>query len=121
MTRDVERGASGGDDAADADADAWTADERALLDAALEFYGAAEGAIDFSGPDPPRVRQDAAAFDAIRSTMSALERCVRSAHASGVGPERIAEVTRIEPEIVALILQRGDGNGDGDAPSPPGD
>ncbi len=118
MTPDLEgdpsRGDGGGHD--DAAAEPWTPAERALLDAALEFYGAAESVIDYADREQPRVRHDAAGLEAVRRTMGALEACVRTAHANGVAQARIAEITRIEPDIVALILQRG---GDGGAPSPP--
>jgi hypothetical protein len=90
-----------------AEADAWTPPERALLDAALEFYGAAEGVIDFASRERPQLRQDAAGFEAVRRAMGALEDCVRGAHAAGVAPERIAEIARIDREMVELILQRG--------------
>jgi hypothetical protein len=94
----------GGDD--DVGEEAWTPVERALLDAALEFYGAAEGVIDFAGPARPQVRRDVAGFDAIRRAMAGLEQRVVAAHAAGVSPQRIAEIARIEPDMVALILQR---------------
>ncbi len=80
--------------------------EQALLDAALEFYGAAEGVIDLAGVERPQVRRDAAGFEAVRQAMSVLEDRVRRARAAGVAPERIAEVARIEQEMVELILQR---------------
>lgn len=83
----------------------WTTAERALLDAAVEFYGAAEGVIDFAG-ERPQVRQDAAGFQAVRAAMARLEDHVLAAHAAGATPERIAEVARIEHEMVTLILAR---------------
>jgi hypothetical protein len=86
--------------------EAWTPAEHALLDAALAFYGAAEGVIDYAGRRRPQVRQDAAGFDAVRRAMAALEDRVRSARAAGVTPERIAQVARIDEEMVSLILQR---------------
>lgn len=91
----------------------WSAAERALLEAALDFYGAAEGVIDYAGRERPRLRHDAAGFDAVRRAMATLEERVRGAHAAGVPPERIAEIARIELEMVTLILQRRDA-----APSP---
>ncbi len=90
----------------DAGAERLTAAEQALLDAALGFYGAAEGVIDLSGEERPQVRQDAAGFQAVRQAMRVLEERVRSARAAGVAPERIAQVARIEQEMVELILQR---------------
>lgn len=96
------------DGAAEAEsvAHAWTPPERALLDAALEFYGAAEGVIDYTGRERPEVRQDAAGFEAIRRAMGVLEGRVRSAYAAGVVPARIAEIARIDREMVTLILER---------------
>ena len=84
----------------------WTPAEQALLDAALEFYGAAGGVIDLAGGDRPQLRQDAAGFDAVRRAMGALEERVAVAHEAGVSPERIAEIARIEPDTIALILAR---------------
>lgn len=91
----------------------WTPAEQALMDAALEFYGAAEGVIDLGGAERPQVRRDAAGFAAVRQAMGRLEACVAEAHADGLAPERIAQITRIEQETILLILGRRDG-----APSP---
>jgi len=91
----------------------WTEAERALLDAALKFYAAAEGVIDYAGPDRPQLRQDAAGFQAVREAMGVLEQRVLAAHATGLAPERIAEISRIEREMVTLILERR-----GAAPAP---
>jgi hypothetical protein len=94
--------------------EAWTPAEQALLDAALEFYGAAEGVIDFAGRERPQLRQgDAAGFDAVRRAMALLEERVVAAHAAGASPDRIAQIARIEEETIELILQR-----QGAAPSP---
>jgi len=82
--------------------------ERTLLDAALEFYGAAGAVIDYTGPDRPRVRQDAAGLAQVRDAMTALEAQVRRAHAAGLPLDRIACVARLDQEIVALILAGGD-------------
>lgn len=98
--------AGGEDDDHDSGVDAWTPAEQALLDAALEFYRAAEGVIDFAGRERPQLRQDAAGFDAVRRAMATLEQHVAAAHAAGATPERIAQVARIEQETIALILQR---------------
>ena len=87
--------------------------EQALLDAALEFYGAAEGVIDYSGRERPHLRQDAAGFDAVRRAMALLEERVVAAQSAGASPERIAQIARIEQETITLILQR-----QGAAPSP---
>ena len=94
-------------DSAD-DEESWTAAEQALLEAALEFYGAAEGVIDLAGPERPQLRHDAAGFDAIRRAMGALEQRVADAHAAGTSPQRIAQIARIEQDTIDLILQRRD-------------
>lgn len=86
--------------------------EQALLDAALEFYGAADGVIDHTG-ERPQLRQDAAGFEAIRCAMAGLEERVVAARAAGATPERIARIARMEPETIVLILERRDA-----APSP---
>ena len=78
--------------------------EQALLDAALDFYGAAESVIDYGGPDRPRLRYDVAGLQAVRDAMAALERQMRAAQEAGVEAQAIARITRLEPEIVELIL-----------------
>lgn len=116
MTRDLDGGGktASGDDAVDESGEEpWTPAERALLDAALGFYGAAEIVIDYAGPERPQLRQDAAGFDAVRRAMATLEERVWTARDAGLTPERIADITRIEPEMIALILRRQDA-----APSP---
>jgi hypothetical protein len=111
MTRDqhgdrpVERDGVADDDAEEI---VWTNAERQLLEATLDFYAAAEGVIDFAGRERPQLRQDAAGFDAVRQTMGVLEARVCEAHAAGVARERIAEIARIEEEMVGLILDRRD-------------
>jgi len=97
-------GASGGG----VGGDGWTPVERALLAAALEFYGAAGGVIAFTGEEHPhpQVRHNADGFKAIREAMGALEQRVVAAHAAGASAERIAQITRIEQETIDLILQR---------------
>jgi hypothetical protein len=84
----------------------WKPVERELLEAALDFYGAAQGVIAYEGPERPHLRHDAAGFDAVRKAMAALEARVVAAHGAGMGPARIAEIARMEPEMVALILER---------------
>jgi hypothetical protein len=107
VTGDLHDNRSAADGASGAQADdAWTPSERALLDAALEFYGAAEGVIDLAGEERPQLRQDAAGFKAVRRAMGLLEDRVRSAHADGITPERIAEIARIDHEMIQLILRR---------------
>ena len=107
MTREPHGDGAGHDGAEDdVGEEAWTPAERALLDAALEFYGAAQDVIEYEGHERPRLRQDAAGFDAVRKGMARLEDRVLAAAAEGVTPPRIAEIARIEPEMVELILRR---------------
>lgn len=114
MTRDHDRDRAGGEGLRDElEAGSWTPAERALLEAALDFYGAAEGVIDLAGGGRPQVRHDAAGFNAVREAMRALEERVAAAHDAGATPERIAEVARLDQEMVTLILQRR-----GAAPAP---
>jgi hypothetical protein len=93
-------------DREDLAAEAWSAAERALLDSALDFYGAAEGLIDLADAERPRVRHDVAGLQAVGDAMAALEQRVRAAHEQGVAPERIAQLARLEPEMVAAMLER---------------
>ena len=108
MTRDDDRDGTGGSDSSHGEpAEAsWTPAERALLDAALDFYGAAEGVIDFAGGERPQLRHDATAFHAVREAMRVLEDRVLAAHAAGATPARIAQIARLEGEMVTLILKR---------------
>lgn len=101
-------GSGGGESDEDATEESWTPAERALLDAALDFYDAAESVIDYAGRKRPQLRPGPAGFDAVRHAMAALEARVVAAHAEGVPPGRIAEIARIEHEIVTLIVQRQD-------------
>lgn len=107
MTGDLtsDRSAAGSG-AGEAGADDWTAPERALLDAALGFYEAAEGVIDYAGRERPQIRHDGAGFVAIRRAMVTLEERVRDARDAGATPARIAEIARIDREMVELILLR---------------
>ena len=107
MTREPHGDGAGHDGAEDeVGVESWTPAEQALLDAALEFYGAAQGVIDYEGHERPQLRQDAAGFDAVRKAMARLEGCVLAAAAEGATPPRIAQVARIEQEMVELILRR---------------
>jgi hypothetical protein len=108
--------ADGGDADSGVGEESWTPAEQALLEATLEFYGAAEGVIDYADRDRPQLRRDATGFDAVRRAMGTLEERVVAAHAAGVSPERIAQIARIEQETIDLILRRGAA-----APSPDGD
>ena len=85
----------------------WSPAERALLEAALEFYGAASSVIEYRGPERPHLRPDAEGLRAVREAMGALDRHVLAAHRAGVAPAQIAQIARLEPEIVELILARG--------------
>jgi hypothetical protein len=105
VTGDGSAPGSGGD-GGENDAHSWTPVERALLAAALEFYGAAGGVIEFTDDKHPQLRHSADGFKAIREAMAALERCVVAAHAAGTSAERIAQIARIERETIDLILQR---------------
>jgi hypothetical protein len=80
--------------------------ERVLLDAALEFYGAAEAVIDYAGPERPRVRYDVNGLQQVRDAMAHLEGHIGRAHDDGVPPEDIARITRLERDIIELILER---------------
>jgi hypothetical protein len=103
MTSDATAAGGGADGEVGA---SWTTVEQGLLDAALEFYGAAGGVIDFASGDRPQLRQDAAGFVAVRHAMRTLEERVVAARKAGASPERIAEIARIEPDTIALILER---------------
>jgi hypothetical protein len=108
VTEDLQEDGSAAEGGIDEPAagEAWSAAERALLNAAMDFYGAAGGVIDLAGPERPQLRRDADGFAAVRKAMAAVEARVREAHAAGVRPERIAEIARIEPDMVGLILRR---------------
>jgi hypothetical protein len=105
--------AGGGTADGENEQDVWTPTEQALLEAALDFYGAADGVIEHADGERPQLRRGAAGFDAIRQAMGVLERRVAAARAAGASPERIAHITRIEQETIDLILER-----QGAAPSP---
>jgi hypothetical protein len=106
VTGDLHDDGSVGDAEDEVGLEALSAAEQSLLDAALEFYGASSGVIDMAGPERPQLRQDAAGFQAVRRAMGTLEDRVRDARDAGVTPERIAQVARIDREMVELILQR---------------
>ena len=86
------------------DGDDWSPAERALLDSALEFYGAAETVIDLGAKQRPQLRYDVNGLQAVREAMTTLEERIRVAHGDGVPPERIAGITRLELEVVEMIL-----------------
>ena len=97
------RGADG-----DVGEDLWTPDEQALLEAALDFYNAAGGVIEFTDGRQSQLhlRHNAEGFKAIRQAMGALQERVVAAHAAGASPQRIAQIARMEQETIDLILQR---------------
>ena len=95
--------------------DAWAPHEQSLLEAALDFYSAAGGVIEFPDDKTPHLhlRHNAEGFKAIRQAMGTLQERVVAAHVAGTSSERIAQIARMEQETIDLILQRG-----GAAPSP---
>ncbi|MBB4662526.1 hypothetical protein [Conexibacter arvalis] len=80
--------------------------ERGLFASALEFYGAAGAAIDCGGSEKPALRLDLDALQAVRAAMGALERRIAIAWGAGLSYERIASITRLELELVELIVRR---------------
>lgn len=80
--------------------------ERGLFNSALDFYGAAESVIDYSGPEKPRLRYDVTGLQAVRAAMGELEQRISLAWRAGMSAEQIAEITRLEPEVVDMILLR---------------
>lgn len=95
------------------DEETWTPLERSLLEAALDFYSAAGGVIEFGDEQHPHLRPGADGFKAIRAAMGTLQERVVAAHEAGASPQRIAQIARMEQETIDLILQRR-----GAAPSP---
>jgi hypothetical protein len=77
-----------------------------LLESALEFYGAAQGVIDYAGSTRPRVRYDVAGLQAVRDAMAALEERVLVAHDRGVPSDEIASIARLDREMIELIVAR---------------
>lgn len=80
--------------------------ERGLFNSALDFYGAAGAVIDHRGQDRPRLRWDLDGLQDVRAAMGALERRIGVASRAGLSPERIAGITRLDPEVVELIVAR---------------
>lgn len=78
--------------------------ERGLLNSALDFYGAADAVIDYSGPEKPRLRYDVAGLQAVRAAMGALEHRIRLAERAGMAADQIAQITRLEQDVVEMIL-----------------
>ena len=94
----------------------WSPPERALLDATLNYYGAAEAVIDLSEAPSPKLHVHPAGVRAVRDAMSALEERICAAHDAGVAFERIVGITRLERELVAAIVARGDHGDRGSTP-----
>jgi hypothetical protein len=82
--------------------------ERGLLNAALDFYGAAEAVIDYTRHERPRLRYDINGLQAVRAAMTALEERIRLAQRGGLSAQRIAALTRLELDVVRMILERRD-------------
>jgi hypothetical protein len=82
--------------------------ERGLFNSALDFYGAADAVIDYSGSERPRLRYDVAGLQAVRAAMGELELRISLASRAGMPAQRIAQITRLEQEVVDLILRRQD-------------
>jgi len=80
--------------------------ERGLFNSALEFYGAAGAAIEYRGRDRPGLRFDLDALESVRDAMGALERRIEIAWRAGLSTERIVSITRLEQEVVELIVGR---------------
>src|SRR5689334_24624793 len=88
------------------DEEALTPVEQSLLEAALDFYSAAGGVIEFRDEQHPHLRPNADGFKAIRAAMGTLQERVAAAHEAGASPERIAQIARMEQETIDVILQR---------------
>jgi hypothetical protein len=80
--------------------------ERGLLNSAIDFYGAAGAVLDYAGAGRPRLRYDVAGLQAVRAAMGALEQRICVARRAGMPADQIVRITRLEPELVELILQR---------------
>lgn len=80
--------------------------ERGLFKSALDFYGAAGAVIHVRGPERPRLNWDLDGLQDVRVAMGALERRIGIACRAGLSTERIVSITRLEPEVVELIVAR---------------
>lgn len=80
--------------------------ERGLFRSALEFYGAAGAVIEVRGRERPRISWDLDGLHDVRCAMGALERRIGIACRAGLSTERIVSITRLEPEVVELIVAR---------------
>lgn len=80
--------------------------ERGLFNSALDFYGAAVAVIDYARHDRPRLRWDHDGLQGVRSAMAALERRIAIACRAGFTTERIVRITRLDPDVVELIVAR---------------
>lgn len=91
-------------DAGDGDEPPASLVERGLFRSALEFYGAAGAAIEHR--DRPAVRFDLGTLSEVQAAMGALARRIEMAWRAGLSNERIVTITRLEPEMVELIVER---------------
>lgn len=91
-----------------ADGRSWPRHERLLLERALDWWGAVDGALGCPGGAAPQLRADIDA-GALRGTLIALAKQVHAGHAAGMPVERIVAVTRLEPELIVEILERAPG------------
>ncbi|MDO8209210.1 hypothetical protein [Conexibacter sp. CPCC 206217] len=80
--------------------------ERGLFNSALDFYGAAGAVIDYRGTDHPQLRWSLEGLQGVREAMDALERRIGIALRAGFSTDRIVRVTRLEPDVVAQIVER---------------
>ncbi|HEY4279870.1 MAG TPA: hypothetical protein VGM91_16715 [Conexibacter sp.] len=80
--------------------------ERGLFKSALDFYGAAGAVIGFDGSDRASLHWDLDRLQDVRAAMGALERRIVVALRAGLSAEQIATITRLEPDVIALIDER---------------
>ncbi len=86
----------------------WPWHERLLLERALDWWGAVDGAVGSRGSGTPQLR-DTADAAVLRGTLIALAKQVHAGRAAGMPVERIVAVTRLEPGLVHEILVRSPG------------
>lgn len=85
----------------------WPWQERLLLERALDWWAAVDGAV-HRGGGRPQVRAGTDS-GALRGALIALAKQVHAGRAAGMPVERIVAVTRLEPDLVDEILQRAPG------------
>ena len=86
----------------------WPWHERLLLERALDWWGAVDGAVGYHGGGRPHVRAGTGS-GALRGALIALAKQVHAGRAAGMPVELIVAVTRLEPDLVREILQRAPG------------